>query len=435
MVALNERICPRGKIRVLGKGSGNGVDALERFNPERLSVTVREETRSELGIPGQATVIGFVGRVVKEKGIAELEEAWHSLRDSYPEAYLLIVGPFETQDPLPAHSIARLQKDRRVVLTGLEWNTAPLYAAMDIVVLPTYREGFPNVPLEAASMELPVVATNVPGCIDAVEDGKTGILVPPRDHVSLAGAIRLYLNDPTLRLAQGKAGRERVLRDFRPEVIWKAIYDQYDELLRGRSNDRLKRIFDCVAAAFGLVVLSPVLVVIGLAVWARLGRPILFRQVRPGYLGRPFVIYKFRTMVKALDKNGDPLPDHSRITPLGNFLRRTSLDELPELWNVLKGEMSLVGPRPLLTEYLRLYTSIQSRRHEVRPGVTGWAQIHGRNATTWEKRLALDVWYVDNRTLLLDLSIILRTLLKVLLREGINQDGEATMERFYGSAV
>jgi lipopolysaccharide/colanic/teichoic acid biosynthesis glycosyltransferase len=140
-------------------------------------------------------------------------------------------------------------------------------------------------------------------------------------------------------------------------------------------------------------------------------------------------------MVKALDKNGDPLPDHSRITPLGNFLRRTSLDELPELWNVLKGEMSLVGPRPLLTEYLRLYTSIQSRRHEVRPGVTGWAQIHGRNATTWEKRLALDVWYVDNRTLLLDLSIILRTLLKVLLREGINQDGEATMERFYGSAV
>jgi lipopolysaccharide/colanic/teichoic acid biosynthesis glycosyltransferase len=306
---------------------------------------------------------------------------------------------------------------------------------MDIVALPTYREGFPNVPLEAAGMELPVVATNVPGCIDAVADGRTGLLVPPRDAPALASAIRKYLNDSNLRLAHGKAGRERVLRYFRQEAIWEALFSEYDELLSSRFNDRRKRIFDFVVAALGLLFLSPVMVFIGLGVWARLGRPILFMQDRPGYLGRPFVIYKFRTMVTATDECGDPLPDESRITPFGHFLRQTSLDELPELWNVLKGEMSLVGPRPLRMEYLPLYSSVQARRHEVRPGITGWAQINGRNATTWEKRLALDVWYVDHRTLRLDLSILLRTLLKVMLREGINQEGMATMEPFSGAAI
>jgi lipopolysaccharide/colanic/teichoic acid biosynthesis glycosyltransferase len=284
-------------------------------------------------------------------------------------------------------------------------------------------------------MELPVVATNVPGCIDAVEDGRTGLLIPPRDAPALANAIRLYLNDSTLRLVHGRAGRDRVLRDFRQETIWGAMFDEYFELLRGRAGDRLKRVIDIMAAGLGLLFLSPVLICVGLAVWARLGRPILFKQERPGYLGQPFVIHKFRTMISVSDKCGDPPPDHLRITPFGHFLRQTSLDELPELWNVLKGEMSLVGPRPLRTEYLPLYTSVQARRHEVRPGVTGWAQIHGRNATTWEKRLALDVWYVDHRTARLDIVILFRTLFKVMQREGISQEGVATMEPFRGTGV
>lgn len=432
-VALKEGICRPEKIKILGQGSGNGVDARERFNPATLMATVRDETRARFGIPQHATVIGFIGRVVKEKGIGELEEAWGMLRDLHPDAYLLIVGPFETRDPVPAHSISRLQEDRRVVLTGTEWNTPPLYAAMDVVVLPTYREGFPNVPLEAASMELPVVATNVPGCIDAVEDGRTGTLVPPRDATALARAIRMYLDDSQLRLAHGKAGRDRVLQHFRQEAIWEAMFDEYHKLLHSRVSDRPKRIFDFVAATVGLLFLAPILGIIGLCVWARMGRPVLFRQERPGYRGQPFVIYKFRTMVTETDENGDPLPDECRITPLGHFLRQTSLDELPELWNVMKGDMSLVGPRPLRTEYLPLYSSVQSRRHEVRPGITGLAQIQGRNATTWERRLDLDVWYVDHRTFRLDLSILLRTLLKVVTREGINQEGAATMEPFRGS--
>lgn len=434
-VAVDERICPPEKIKVLRAGSGNGVDASERFNPARLGPTVRSETRSELGIPAEAMVIGFVGRIVKEKGIGELEEAWRSLRDHHPQAHLLIVGPFETQDPLPAHAVARLQRDPRVHMPGMEWDTPRLYSAMDLVVLPTYREGFPNVPLEAAAMGLPVVATDVPGCVDAVEDGTTGMLVPPRNPEALANAIRAYVEDRALRQKHGHAGRTRVLRSFRQESIWEALHEEYEVLSRERNIHRLKRVFDLAGSSLALIFLSPVLTLVALIVQAQMGSPVLFRQRRPGRFGRPFTIYKFRTMLDERDEEGNPLPDHSRLTRLGQLLRRTSLDELPELWNVLKGEMSLVGPRPLLTEYLPLYTPVQARRHEVRPGMTGWAQIHGRNATTWERRLALDVWYVDNLTVRLDLTILVRTLRKVLLREGINQEGVATMERFRGTAA
>ena len=198
---------------------------------------------------------------------------------------------------------------------------------------------------------------------------------------------------------------------------------------------RGKRLLDRAAAAAGLVVLSPALAGLALAVRLRLGHPVLFRQSRPGLGGRPFTLYKFRTMRDAVDAAGNPLPDALRLTRFGRFLRSTSLDELPELWNVLKGDMSLVGPRPLLIEYLPLYTPEQARRHEVRPGITGWAQVNGRNALSWEEKFKLDVWYVDNHTLWLDLKILLRTVLKVFLREGINQEGQVTAERFRGSQL
>ena len=197
----------------------------------------------------------------------------------------------------------------------------------------------------------------------------------------------------------------------------------------------VKRIIDVVVAATALVVLSPVLAVVAWAVRRTMGSPVLFRQERPGYLGRPFRMYKFRTMRDACRPDGRPLPDAERLTPFGRFLRGTSLDELPELWNVLKGEMSLVGPRPLLPEYLPLYTPEQARRHDVKPGVTGWAQVNGRNAIGWEEKLALDVWYVDHRSLWLDLKILLLTLKKVFFREGIDQPGGVTMERFRGTGT
>lgn len=195
----------------------------------------------------------------------------------------------------------------------------------------------------------------------------------------------------------------------------------------------LKRIFDVVASGSALLVLSPVLLGVAYLVRKNLGSPVLFAQVRPGLNGKPFKMVKFRTMRDALDAQGNALPDDQRLTPFGQFLRSASLDELPELWNVLKGDMSLVGPRPLLMEYLPLYSPEQARRHEAKPGVTGWAQINGRNAISWEDKFKLDVWYVDNQSLWLDIRILLLTVKKVVVRDGISADGEATMTRFTGS--
>jgi lipopolysaccharide/colanic/teichoic acid biosynthesis glycosyltransferase len=196
----------------------------------------------------------------------------------------------------------------------------------------------------------------------------------------------------------------------------------------------LKRIVDILGAALGLLLLSPMLVAVALIVRRHLGPPVYFRQVRPGLKGKPFEMIKFRTMRDGIDADGRLLPDAERLTRLGRFLRSSSLDELPELWNVLKGEMSLVGPRPLLMEYLPLYSSAQSRRHEVRPGVTGWAQVNGRNAISWEEKFAYDVWYVDNQSFLLDARILWMTIIKVLMRKGVSAEGEATMSKFKGSA-
>ena len=194
-----------------------------------------------------------------------------------------------------------------------------------------------------------------------------------------------------------------------------------------------KRVLDLTVTLPALVVLSPLLGTIALLVRLSLGRPVFFRQQRPGLHGKPFTLYKFRTMTDARDDQGNPLPDAARLTSLGRFLRATSLDELPELFNVLKGEMSLVGPRPLLMRYLDRYTPEQMRRHEVKPGITGWAQVNGRNALTWEQKFALDVWYVDHQSLWLDVKILFLTVWHVLRREGISQPGHATMEEFFGS--
>lgn len=194
-----------------------------------------------------------------------------------------------------------------------------------------------------------------------------------------------------------------------------------------------KRIFDLLIAIPGLIVLSPLLVIIGLIMLVRQGRPVLFTQPRGGLNGRVFHIYKFRTMREAFDEQGRPLPDEKRISKLGRFLRATSLDELPELINVLRGEMSIVGPRPLMAKYLERYSPEQMRRHEANPGITGWAQINGRNLLTWEDRFRLDVWYVDHWSLGLDIKILALTGLKVLQREGISEPGQATMTEFMGS--
>lgn len=197
----------------------------------------------------------------------------------------------------------------------------------------------------------------------------------------------------------------------------------------------LKRLLDIVIASIALVLLSPLYFYVAYKVKKNLGSPVLFRQVRPGLHGKPFEMIKFRTMKDALDEQGNTLPDSERLTPFGKMLRSTSLDEMPELWNVIKGDMSVVGPRPLLMEYLPLYNKEQAKRHDVRPGMTGYAQVNGRNAINWEQKFKLDTWYVENRSLWLDFKIMLQTVKKVIAKDDISEAGEATMSKFTGTNI
>jgi sugar transferase EpsL len=196
----------------------------------------------------------------------------------------------------------------------------------------------------------------------------------------------------------------------------------------------IKRLIDVVVSVLGIILLLPLFGAIAFAIWITIGRPIIFRQLRPGLYGVPFAMFKFRTMSDVCDREGQLLPDGQRLTRIGSFMRRTSLDELPELLNVLRGDMSLIGPRPLLMEYLAYYTPEQNRRHEVLPGISGWAQVNGRNAISWQDKFALDVWYVDNWTLWLDLKILWLTLVTVFKREGIHAPDSATMPKFQGES-
>jgi lipopolysaccharide/colanic/teichoic acid biosynthesis glycosyltransferase len=319
-----------------------------------------------------------------------------------------------------------------------------VYRAIDLLCLPSYREGFPVTLLEAAAMQLPVVATDIPGCVDAVDDGVTGLLCAPRDADALRTALGTAMRSEELRRRMGRAARARVLEHFAQQPLWSQFHDEYraatlavrtDHQPRGLYARHVKRILDVAMTALALVLLAPLLLLVWLMVTVLLGRPVLFRQVRPGLGGHPFEVLKFRTMTDARDESGRPLPDADRLTRFGRFLRSTSLDELPELWNVLKGEMSLVGPRPLLVQYLGRYTPVQARRHEARPGITGLAQVRGRNAISWERKFELDVEYVDQCSFFLDMEILARTVHQVVVREGISPPGHATAEEFMGTGA
>lgn len=232
--AIETGVCPREKITVLANGSGNGVDAVGRFNPASIPATTRQEVRQRYNIPDDAVVLGFVGRIVKDKGIVELAKAWQNIRDERPDTHLVLVGEFETGDPVPEDIHNMLASDERVHLTGVVWDVPRMYAVFDLLLFPTYREGLPNVLLEAAAMALPVVATRVTGCVDAVLDGKTGTLVPLHDHHSLAEAALTYIENEGLRTAHGEAGRKWVLDNFRPEGVWEALADEYGALVEER---------------------------------------------------------------------------------------------------------------------------------------------------------------------------------------------------------
>ncbi|MBK9168941.1 MAG: sugar transferase [Bryobacterales bacterium] len=417
---------------LLGDGSMFGISP-ERFNAVRWR-HAREGVRQRYGIPRSALLIGFVGRIVRDKGIVDLASAWPHVRDSDPAIHLLLCGAAEEEDPVPLAVIRSLRACPRVHWTGGMVEEMPaIYAALDLLVLPTYREGLPTVVLEAAAMEVPAVVTAVTGAVDAVVAGETGLLVPPRDPQALSGAIRRLAGDPCLRARLGASARERVVARFSGDRVLTALLALYRRRPRPLSYRWAKRILDVSAACLGLLALAPVLAAVAIAVRLSLGSPVLFRQDRLGYRGRPFRLYKFRTMTEERSAGGCLLSDAVRLTRLGCWLRASSLDELPQLVNVLRGEMSLVGPRPLLPQYWERYSPTQRRRHDALPGITGWAQIHGRNAVDWDDRFALDIWYVDHADFLVDLGILLRTVAAIFARRGIRSPGHSTMPEFLGS--
>jgi lipopolysaccharide/colanic/teichoic acid biosynthesis glycosyltransferase len=282
-----------------------------------------------------------------------------------------------------------------------------------------------------------------------VVEGTTGLLHTPGDVDELAALLGRAAADPELRRSLGAAGRDFAVREFHVEHRTAQLLALYAQLLEpagareaaagaDRSQAswyrrRGKRMFDVAVAAAALIGLAPLLAVIALVVRAALGSPVLFAQRRPGLHGRPFTLLKFRTMTDRYDGRGQPLPDQERLTTVGRLLRATSLDELPELWNVLKGEMSLVGPRPLLMEYMPLYNTEQARRHTVRPGLTGLAQVRGRNRLAWANRFALDVEYVGRHSFAMDVSILLRTIQQVATARGITEADRATVDYFRGN--
>ena len=505
--AVQLKLVSKDKAYVVGRGSSNGVDC-ELFSTTWQRVEEARQLREQLGIPVYAPVIGFVGRFTRDKGIAELYGAFIRLKAAFPDLRLLLVGDFEAGDPVDAAVRAGLEANPNVVFAGMVKDTPRYYAAMDVLALPTYREGFPNVPLEAQASSVPVVTTRVTGAADSVLDGITGLLVPAQDEAALAEALTELLGNRDRMRYMGRVARDWVEDRFRREAVWQALVEDYQRVLRkslttedtkehggrqkqGTSTGRstldpkptttqtsstgqgistpasealagdpgvgvtrpqtestgegacatqsssiqtwVKAAFDRVMAAALLVCLSPVMAVVAALVRMKLGSPVLFRQRRPGKDAKVFELVKFRTMTDARDGEGRLLGDDVRLTRLGRWLRAMSLDELPQLWNVLRGELSLVGPRPLLIEYLERYTPEQARRHEVKPGITGWAQVNGRNAIRWEEKFALDTWYVDHWSLSLDVKILGMTVWRVVRRDGISAAGQATMEEFGGS--
>lgn len=442
---IAEGVVPASKIAVLGAGSVSGVDTA-RFRP---SPGVRQAVRRSLGIRNDDVLLLFIGRIHREKGVLDLARAFLALADQRPDVHLIVAGPDEQG---LAELMRRTCARHAARLHFSEFTSTPerLMAAADILCLPSYREGFGSVIIEAAAVGVPAVASRIYGIVDAVVDGQTGLLHEAANVNDLISRLEHLISDAAFRRSLGESARARAEREFSQGAITAAVLERYRDLLhdsrprqpRSRRREPAsfygrhgKRLVDVLAATFLAILLLPVTVTLACLVRVFLGSPVLFRQTRPGLHGAPFVLVKFRSMADRRDAGGTQLPDDQRLTAFGRFLRATSLDEIPELWNVLAGDMSLVGPRPLLMEYLPLYSPSQARRHAVRPGITGLAQVNGRNGLAWDRRFQLDVEYVERCSLALDIVILARTIVAVVLRRGITQPERATVDYFRGNVA
>jgi lipopolysaccharide/colanic/teichoic acid biosynthesis glycosyltransferase/glycosyltransferase involved in cell wall biosynthesis len=448
------RFVYRRAARVIGQSKGMTARLIQRGVPAARAATLinwADEAMARprgvfpvetLGFEGRFSLVygGNLGRV---QGLETLVHAAERAGRDVPELQLTLIGTGVERDRLSA-LIEEIGARHVQLRPGVPQDQiGDIFAAADGLVLhliddPLFEITIPSKTQFYMAMGRPILIGVRGEAADMVTDAGAGLAVPPGDVEAMARAMIALARMPAdTRAGMGARARRAYDDHYGFDRATAATADLIGQVL-GEGHPRpvrampLKRAVDVAVSAVALVLLSPLLLATALAVRLRLGAPVLFRQVRPGLHGRPFEMVKFRTMRDALGPDGSPRPDAERLTPFGRWLRSTSLDELPELWNVLKGDMSLVGPRPLLMEYLPLYSAQQARRHEVRPGITGWAQVNGRNAIGWDEKFALDVWYVDHRSLRMDIAILGKTATKALRREGINADGAATMTRFTG---
>ena len=419
------RLVSASKLELLG----NGID-LERFDPAYAG-DHRQQVRRQLGITDDKIVIGIVGRLVAGKGYREIFAAAQQLDERY---VVVAIGPSDDAkaDALTKAELAEATK-HGVRLLGERNDVERLYAAMDLFVLPSHREGFPRAAMEAAASGLPVIATNVRGCRQVVDDGTNGRLVPLGDIDALVDAIEDYGENVERRTSAGAASLAKARAEFDQRRIVEQVMRSYhgppvienapteSTPVRPRRVQRAAmRSMDITVAGVALFLLTPFLCLLAILLRFGQGPQVLFRQRRAGQNGEPFTILKFRTMTDERDANGELLPDSERVSRVGSWLRHTSLDEIPQLVNVLRGTMSLVGPRPLYLDYVPKYGPRHARRLLVKPGITGWAAVNGRDAASWQERLDLEAWYAEHWNLALNLRILARTVKLVLAREGID---------------
>jgi lipopolysaccharide/colanic/teichoic acid biosynthesis glycosyltransferase len=422
-----------GKISLIP----NGVNP-DAFDPNSMGQRFREKWN----LHGKF-VVTYAGSLGMANDLPTLLRAADLLRE---DAHTCFVLAGDGKERARLEAMTRQLELPNVIFTGAipKEEMPAVLAASDACVailknISMFRTTYPNKVFDYMAAGRPTILA-IDGVIrEVVESARGGIFVPPGDSRFLAGAVRRLKEGPMLAKRMGASARAYVEENFNR----RRQAEDFEELLqkarprRPFSLYRLcgKRCLDLGLSMPGLLFFLPLLAGLALLVRVRLGSPVFFRQKRPGFKEKPFNIFKFRTMKDIRNQQGLLLPDGERMTPLGKFMRRSSLDELPELLNVVKGEMSLVGPRPLLMSYLDRYSEAQRRRHEVKPGITGWTQVNGRNALTWEEKFRLDSWYVDHCSLALDLKILFRTIGKVFAREGISQPGEATMGEFLGTAL
>lgn len=424
---------PATKISLIA----NGVDP-DMFTPDANGQTIRQRWHLE-----DHFVVTYAGALGLANDIPVVLQAAAQLQD-HDQIRFLIVGDGKERAGLEAQ--AQQLRLANVIFTGSQPKSEipAILAASDACLailqnIPLFRTTYPNKVFDYMAAERPIILA-IDGVIrEVIEAANGGVSVPPGDATALAQAVLSLSHDREKARNMGKSARTYVVEHFNRHHQAEQFVTLVQEVVHAvtRTSIRkqfVKRAFDLVVTIPALLLLAPLLAVVAVLVRYKLGTPVLFCHQRPGLHGKPFTLYKFRTMTDVYDAHGHLLPDSERLTTFGRFLRSTSLDELPELWNVVKGDMSLVGPRPLLMQYLARYTPEQMRRHDVLPGITGWAQVSGRNALTWDEKFTLDIWYVEHHSLWLDAKILGLTVGKIFRREGISQPGQATAQEFLGNS-